>query len=30
MAPAVVLEATHMAALEHVDLEDLKAHAATT
>ena len=28
MAPAVVLEATHIAALEFVDLEDLKRHAA--
>ncbi len=27
VAPPVVLESTHMAALEHVDLEDLKAHA---
>jgi uncharacterized protein (DUF2237 family) len=27
VAPPVVLEATHMAALEHVDLEDLKKHA---
>lgn len=26
-APPVVLEATHMSALEFVDLEDLKAHA---
>jgi len=26
-APPVVLEATHMAALEHVDLDALKAHA---
>jgi len=26
-APPVVVEATHMAALEFVDLEDLKAHA---
>lgn len=29
VAPPVVLEATHMAALEHVDLEDLRANAAT-
>lgn len=28
MAPAVVLEATHIATLEWVRLEDLKAHAA--
>jgi len=28
VAPPVVLEATHMAALEHVDLDDLKTHAA--
>lgn len=27
MAPPVVLEATHIAALEFADLEDLKAHA---
>ena len=27
VAPPVILEATHIAALEHVDLEDLKAHA---
>ena len=27
MAPQVVLAATHMSALEFVDLEDLKAHA---
>jgi uncharacterized protein (DUF2237 family) len=27
VAPPVILEATHMAALEHVDLEDLRAHA---
>jgi len=27
VAPPVVLEATHMAALEHVDLADLQAHA---
>lgn len=27
MAPAVVLESTHIWALEHVDLKDLKAHA---
>lgn len=27
-APPVVLEATHMLALEHCDLDDLKAHAA--
>ena len=27
VAPPVVLEATHMAALEHVDLDALKAHA---
>lgn len=26
-APAVVLEATHIAALEHVSLSDLQAHA---
>jgi len=29
VAPPVVLEATHIAALEFVDLEDLRAHAAT-
>jgi hypothetical protein len=28
MAPRVVLEATHISALEFVDLEDLKAHEA--
>lgn len=28
VAPPVVLEATHVAALEHVDLDDLEAHAA--
>ncbi len=28
VAPPVILEATHIAALEYVDLEDLKAHAA--
>ena len=27
VAPPVVLEATHMAAIEHVDLADLKRHA---
>ena len=27
-APAVVLEATHQSALEFVDLDDLRAHAA--
>ncbi len=27
VAPPVILEATHMAALEHVDLDDLKRHA---
>ncbi len=27
MAPGVVLEATHMSAVEFVDLEDLQAHA---
>jgi len=27
VAPPVILEATHMATLEHVDLDDLKAHA---
>jgi uncharacterized protein (DUF2237 family) len=27
MAPAVILEATHISALEFVDLEDLQAHA---
>jgi uncharacterized protein (DUF2237 family) len=27
VAPPVVLEATHMAALEHLDLDQLKAHA---
>lgn len=27
VAPPVILESTHMSALEHVDLEDLKAHA---
>lgn len=26
-APPVVLEATHIGALEHVDLDDLRAHA---
>jgi len=29
LAPPVVLEATHIGALEHVDLEALKAHAAS-
>lgn len=29
MAPQVVLESTHMATLEFVDLDDLKAHAAS-
>ncbi len=29
VAPAVVLEATNMAALAYVDLEDLKIHAAS-
>jgi uncharacterized protein (DUF2237 family) len=29
-APRVVLEATHISALEFVDLEDLRRHAATT
>ncbi len=29
VAPPVVLEATHMAALEHVDLADLEAHAVS-
>jgi len=29
VAPPVVLEATHMAALEHVDLADLQEHAVT-
>ncbi len=27
MAPGVVLEATHFAALEYIDLEDLQSHA---
>lgn len=27
MAPSVVLEATHVSALEFADLDDLKAHA---
>ena len=27
MAPPVVVEATHMSALEFVELEDLQAHA---
>lgn len=30
MAPQVVLEATHVWALEHVDLKDLREHAART
>ena len=30
VAPPVVLEATHIAAVEHVDLEALKEHAAST
>lgn len=30
MAPSVVLEATHEAALEFVSLEDLKSHAMTS
>ncbi len=30
VAPPVVLEATHMAALEFVDLDDLKQYAAKT
>ena len=30
MAPAVILEATHMATLEWVDLESLKQHAVRT
>jgi len=30
VAPSVVLEATHIAALEHLDLDHLKAHAVTS
>jgi len=30
VAPPVVLEATHIAALEHVELDHLKAHALST
>ncbi len=30
MAPKVVLEATHMSALEFIDLEDLKKHAVAS
>ncbi|MFO0924136.1 MAG: DUF2237 domain-containing protein [Pirellulales bacterium] len=30
MAPAVVLEATHMSTLEFVDFEDLKRHAVSS